>query len=274
MELDSWTKSLVDIMKTVWRGFTDFAPNLFAAIIVVLLGFIVAKLLDTLFSKLLAKLGVDRIMTGAGLTKSLHRIGINVPVSTLVGKIIYWFVLLIFIVAGVRFLGLESVSAILTSLALYIPKVIAAAIVLLVGILIAQFVNGVVRGASEGVGIEYAAGIGRIAQGLIIIISISVAIGQLEIKAELLNYVVAILLATIGLGVAIALGLGSHEVAGQIIAGIYVREQFQVGQRIKIEDIEGILDEVGTVKTTILTDEGLYISFANKDVLTGRVISH
>lgn len=273
MELDSWTKSLVEIMKTVWRGFTDFAPNLFAAIIVVLLGFIVAKLLDTLFSKLLAKLGVDRIMTGAGLTKSLHRIGINVPVSTLIGKIIYWFVLLIFIVAGVRFLGLESVSAILTSLALYIPKVIAAAIVLLAGILIAQFVNGVVRGASESVGIEYAAGIGRIAQGLIIIISISVAIGQLEIKAELLNYVVAILLATIGLGVAIALGMGSHEVAGQIIAGIYVREQFQVGQRIKIEDIEGILDEVGTVKTVILTDEGLYISFSNKDVLTGRVIS-
>lgn len=273
MELDSWTKSLVDVMKTVWKGFTDFAPNLFAAIIVILLGFIVAKLLDALFSKLLAKLGVDRIMTGAGLTKALHKIGINVPVTTLIGKIIYWFVLLIFFVAAIRFLGLESVSAILTALALYIPKVIAAALVLLVGILLAQFINGVVRGSAESVGLEYASGIARLAQGLIIIISISVAIGQLEIKAELLNYVVAIVLASIGLGAAIAFGLGSKSIAEQIIAGIYVREQYQVGQRLSVDDVEGILDEVGTVKTVIMTDAGEYISLANKEVLTARVKS-
>ena len=72
---------------------------------VVLLGFVIAKLLDALLSKLLAKLGLDRLMGGTGLTKLLARVGIQVPVSTLVGKIVYWFVLLVFLVSAAESLG-------------------------------------------------------------------------------------------------------------------------------------------------------------------------
>ncbi|MFS7066507.1 mechanosensitive ion channel family protein, partial [Escherichia coli] len=106
--------------------------------------------------------------------------------------------------------------------------VFGAALVLIVGVLLAQLVNSVVRGAADGVGLEYANGLGRIAQWLVIIISISVAVGQLEVKTDLLNYIIAIVLITVGLAAALALGLGSREVAGQIIAGIYVRELYQV----------------------------------------------
>ncbi|WP_422047359.1 mechanosensitive ion channel family protein, partial [Pseudomonas viridiflava] len=101
-------------------------------------------------------------------------------------------------------------------LALYLPKVFGAALVLLVGVLLAQLVNGLVRGAAEGVGIDYSAGLGRIAQGLVIIISISVAISQLEVKTDLLNHVIVIAVLTVGLAVALALGLGSREIAGQM----------------------------------------------------------
>ncbi|WP_228279139.1 mechanosensitive ion channel family protein, partial [Acinetobacter baumannii] len=69
------------------------------------------------------------------------------------------------------------------------PKVFGAALVLIVGVLLAQLVNSVVRGAADGVGLEYANGLGRIAQWLVIIISISVAVGQLEVKTDLLNYI-------------------------------------------------------------------------------------
>lgn len=117
-------------------------------------------------------------MGGTGLTKLLARVGIQVPVSTLVGKIVYWFVLLVFLVSAAESLGLQRVSATLDVLALYLPKVFGAALVLIVGVLLAQLVNSVVRGAADGVGLEYANGLGRIAQWLVIIISISVAVGQ------------------------------------------------------------------------------------------------
>lgn len=273
MELDPWTQSLISAMTALWTKVAGFIPNLFVALVLVLLGFVVAKLLDTLLSKLLGKVGLDRLMTGTGLTKLLARVGIQASVSTLIGKIVYWFVLLIFLVSAAESLGLQRVSATLDVLALYLPKVFGAALVLLAGVLLAQLVSGLVRGAAEGVGLDYANGLGRVAQGLVIIISISVAIGQLEVKTDLLNNVIAIVLISVGLAVALALGLGSREIASQILAGIYVRELYQVGQQVQVAEVEGQIEEIGTVKTILLTDTGELVSVANRVMLEQRVNS-
>lgn len=273
MQLDSWTQNLVGAMSGLWIKIASFIPNLFGALILVILGFLVAKLLDTLLSKLFAKLGLDRLMSGTGLTKLLSRIGIKAQVSTLIGKIVYWFVLLIFLISAAESLGLERVSATLDVLALYLPKMFAAALVLLAGILLAQLLNSMVKGAAEGVRLEYAAGLGRIVQGMVIIISVSVAIGQLEIKAELLNYVVVIVLLTIGLACALALGLASKSIVGEIIAGIYVRELYELGQNVQVNDVEGRIEEIGTVKTILVNDAGEWFYLANRVLLEQKVIS-
>lgn len=273
MQLDSWTQNLVGAMSGLWIKIASFIPNLFGALILVIVGFVVAKLLDTLLSKLLAKIGLDRLMSGTGLTKLLSRIGVKAQVSTLIGKIVYWFVLLIFLISAAESLGLERVSATLDVLALYVPKMFAAALVLLAGILLAQLLNSMVRGAAEGVRLEYAAGLGRIVQGMVIIISVSVAIGQLEIKAELLNYVVAIVLLSIGLACALALGLASKSIVGQIIAGIYVRELYELGQHIQVDEVQGRIEEMGTVKTILVNEAGEWFYIANRVLLEQKVTS-
>ncbi|GAB6387420.1 mechanosensitive ion channel family protein [Stutzerimonas marianensis] len=273
MDLDPWSQSLFGALSALWTPIAAFIPRLFGALLVLAVGFVVAKLLDALLSKLLAKVGLDRLVAGTGLTKLLLRAGIRAPVSALIGKIVYWFVLLVFLVSAAESLGLARVSATLDMLALYVPKVFGAAAILLAGVLLAQLVNGLVRGAAEGVGLEYASGLGRIAQGLVIIISISVAIGQLEVKTELLNYVIAIALISVGLAVALAFGLGSRELVSQILAGIYVRELYEVGQRIRVDalNLDGEIEEIGTAKTLLLTDDGELVSIANRVLLEQRV---
>ena len=273
MDLNVWTHSLVAAMTALWTKIANFIPNLFGALVVVLLGFVVAKLLDALLSKLLAKLGLDRLMGGTGLTKILARVGIQVPISTLIGKIVYWFVLLVFLVSAAQSLGLDRVSSALDLLTVYLPKVFGALLVLLAGVLLAQVLNGLVRGAAESVGFDYAGGLGRVTQGLVIIISISVAISQLEVKTDLLNHVIVIVLITVGLAIALAMGLGSREIAGQILAGIYVRELYQVGQEVRVGGVEGQIEEIGTVKTTLLTDEGELVSLSNRILLEQHVTS-
>src|SRR5690554_5443800 len=273
MQLDSWTQNLVGAMSGLWGKIARFIPNLFGALVLVIIGFVVAKLLDTLLAKLLARLGLARLMSRTGLTKLLARVGIEATVSTLIGKIVYWFVLLIFLVSAAESLGLERVSATLDMLALYVPKMFAAALVLLAGVLLAQLLNTMVRGAAEGVRLEYAAGLGRIAQSMVIIISVSVAIGQLEIKAELLNYVVAIVLLSVGLAGALALGLASKGIAGQIIAGIYVRELYELGQHIQVDEVQGRIEEMGTVKTILVNEAGEWFYIANRVLLEHKVTS-
>lgn len=273
MQLDSWTQSLVGAMSTLWQKIAAFIPNLIGALVVVVVGFVVARLLDALLSKLLAKLGLDRLIQGTGLNKMMARVGVKVPMSALIGKIIYWFVLLVFLVSALESLGLERISATLDTLALYVPKVFAAALVLVAGLLLAQLLNSVVSGAAEGVGIDYASALGRIAQGLVIIISISVAIGQLEIKAELLNYVIVIVLLSVGIAAALAIGLGCRGIAAQIVAGIYVRELYELGQLVSVDGIEGTIEEMGTVKTIIQTEQGELVYFANRVLLEQHVTS-
>lgn len=273
MKLDSWTQSLVNAMGTLWQKFANFIPNLIGALVIVMIGFLVARLLDALLSRLLAKLGLDRLMQGTGINKIMARAGIRVPVSGLVGKVVYWFVLLVFLVTALESLGLERISATLDMLALYVPKVLSAALVLLAGILLAQLLNTVVAGAADGVGLEYAAGLGRLTQGLVIVITISVAIGQLDVKAELLNYVIAIILSAMGLAVALAVGLGSRELVSQILAGIYVRELYVAGQHVKLGELEGTLEVVGTVKTLLVDAKGEYLYIPNRMLLEQSVRS-
>jgi small-conductance mechanosensitive channel len=154
---------------------------------------------------------------------------------------------------------------------LYLPKVVGAALILLAGLLLSHLVNGVVRGAAESVGVDYASGLGRFVQGLLVIITVSLAIGQLQIETALLNTVIAIVLISFGAAAALALGLGSREVVSQIIAGIYVRELYHVGDRIKMDELEGVIEEIGTVKTQLLDDDGQIVSVANRTLIAHRV---
>ena len=94
------------------------------------------------------------------------------------------------------------------------------------------------------------------------------------VKADLLDNVIAVVLISVGAAVALALGLGSRDIAGQILAGIYVRELYAVGQQIQIGEIEGQIEEIGTVKTTLLTESGELVSVANRVLLEQRVSSH
>ncbi len=259
MPLDIWTQGLVSAMSTLWGKIAGFIPNLLGAVVLVILGFVVAKLLDALITKVLAKL--------------LKRIGIGLPVSALTGKVIYWFIVLVFVVSAVEVLGLDRVSSMLDAVVLYLPKLFSAALLMLGGFLLAHLVYNVAKGAAEGIGLDYAHAMGRLSQGLVLIISISVAISQLQIKTELLNLVIAIVLVTVGLAAALSIGLGSRQVASQILAGIYARELYETGDQISLDNIEGEIEEIGTVKTIVLLSSGERVTLPNRALLESSVKS-
>lgn len=267
MEQETWSQGFVAAMSALWNKMASFIPDLITALVIIVLGLVIAKIIDAVLSKGLAKLGLDRLMTGAGVTKMLSRIGISSPVSAIIGKIIYWFIILTFVVSAAESLGLGRVSATLDAFALYLPKVFGAALILLAGLLLSHLVAGVVRGTVESIGADYAGGISRLVQGLLVIITVSLAIGQLQIETELLNTVIAIVLVSFGAAAALAMGLGSRELVGQILAGVYLRELYEVGDRIRIDDVEGVIEEIGTVKTSLLDDNGRIISLPNRSLL-------
>lgn len=269
-----WTATLMDAMSALWTKIAAFVPNLLAFVIILGVGYLIAKLVAGLTAKLLRTVRVDAFSERVGVASVLERANVNQSMSDILSGIIFWLLMLTFLVSATESLGLSRVSSTIDSFVLYLPKVLGAAFILMIGLFIAQFVRDLVTSGAESIGADFAAPLGSAVYGLLVIIVITLSIGQLELETAILNQVISIVLVSLGAAVALAFGIGSKSIAGNILAGTYVREMYREGDRISINDSTGTVVQVTAVKTELKTDAGDRVSFANSDVVSGTVTKH
>jgi hypothetical protein len=142
---DLWTRSLSDIVRTI----AAWAPRLVGALVCLVIGWAVARLALFILAGLLRRLGLDRLTERAGADRVLSDAGLESSASKLIARLVYWLVLLVFILAATESLGLSRVVDTLGGLVGYLPNVLAAALILLLGGLLARFVGDAVGGVSS-----------------------------------------------------------------------------------------------------------------------------
>ncbi len=250
-DIQALQQAIFSPMTALWTKVVSYVPNLISAVIIVVVGYFVARFLRFVLAKFLAKIGFNKLSEKAGVANILANIGVMSEASQLIGLVGFWLIMLTFLVSAADVLGLPRVSATIDDFVLYLPKVFGAALVVLIGLFLAKFIRGAVQGVGESMNLSYARGLGTAVYSLLVVVVASLAIGQLEIETELLNFAVSILLLSVGAAVALSLGLGTREIAANIIAGVYARELFKAGSTIEIDDIKGKVIEVGTAKTVV-----------------------
>ena len=270
-QVNVWGETLVAMMTSLWGKIAGFLPNLVGAVILVIAGFYLARFVGYLISKGLSGIGLDRLSETVGVAATLEKAGVKLTASQILGRLAFWIVALIFLITATETLGLPRISETLDEFLLYLPRVIGAVLIVIVGLFIAHFVRDLVRSGAEGLGVEYARSLGATAYGVLFVVVVSLAIGQLDIDTILLDSVVAILIAAIGIAAALSLGLGTRELATNILAGVYARDLYAAGDRIEIEEIEGTLEGIGTVKTQIRLDNEKVVSVCNNAMINSRV---
>lgn len=268
--LDALKSSLTDPM-IIWAEIAAVVPNILAAILLLVLGHFLGKLIARITTRLLRKLGLDKLSETAGLNDATKNVGFDASPSLILGKIIYWLLFLTFLISAADTLGLERVSATIDNFVLYLPKVVGAFLVAIIGLFVAGFVRTAIETALSSMNLGYERVIGNIIYGIIVIVVISLAIGQLEIETDLLNEVVVIFLFCGAAAVALSLGLGTRDVAGSVVAGVYVRELFQVGDTIKVGEVKGAVVEVGSTSVLIQAADGVCTSIPNRQLLDEQV---
>jgi hypothetical protein len=261
--------SLTDPM-IIWGKVAGILPNLFAALILLVLGHFIGKLISGLVRKLLKKLGLDKLSETAGIDGATKSIGFDAKPSNILGKIVYWLLFLTFLISAADTLGLERVSSTIDNFVLYLPKVVGAFLVAIIGLFVAGFVRTAIETALASMNLGYERVVASIIYGVIVIVVISLAIGQLEIETDLLNKVVVIFLFSGAAAVALSLGLGTRDVAGSVVAGVYVRELYRIGDTIRIGDVEGEVIEVSST-SLLIESEGRNISIPNRKLLEEQV---
>jgi small-conductance mechanosensitive channel len=197
--------------------FLAYIPQLLGAIIILIVGYIVARILKAVVSRVLQGIGFDGWMERGGIKQFFDRAQTNQTPATVIGTLVFWFVFIIAITMAADALGIRQVSEVLAQLIAYIPSIIAAILILVLAALLANFLAGIVRGAT---GSDLLASIARYA---IIIYAAFAAVTELGIAVQLTAPTFLIILGAVALAAAIAFGFGAQGVARDIIEKAYQR---------------------------------------------------
>jgi len=238
-------------------------PNLLGALMLLVAGFVLSKLVAWVLRGVLARLGVDRLAEKSGLGSFLRNAGIAQSVSGVLGSIAYIFVLLAFAISAADALGLTAASAVVSKVLLFLPKFVAAIGVLVLGLVAAKLLSNLVRNAADNADIEYAPTLQRMSMGLLAALVVVLAVDQLDIRLLLLQQVIVIMLAAIGVALALSLGIGTRTLSGEIVSGVYIRDILEEGDRIEWNGVIATVLEVGTVKTSLRLADGRMMMVAN-----------
>ena len=269
--IDDVQETVLKPMLSLWTKVAEFAPNIVAAILLLLVGYIVARLIGALVAKLLEKVGLDRITESSGIANAVQSTGIETTASGVFGKIIYWLIFLTFMISAADTLGLPRVSSTIDDFVLYLPKLIGALLVVIIGLFAAHLVRTAIETASQGMNLEYGKPLATLVHTIMVIVIVSLAIGQLEIETTLLNQVISIVLFAVAASVALSLGLGTRDISRNIIAGIYARELFEPGDTIVVGDVQGTVVEVSTTNTVLELEDGATFSVPNQTLIDEQI---
>jgi hypothetical protein len=252
---ESVQTSLTTAFSNIYAQTIDHAPRVFAALVVLVVGYLVARLVARAITTVGDKLGLQRAAEHGGLAESMKQVGIQRSVPAIVGIVAFWSLMLVFLMSASNVLGIEQFSAAVQGLVAYVPNLIKALVVLFVGLLVASFLRGLIATSGDRVGISYAQQLGNACYWVLVPMTIIAAMSQFEIQFELLNQVILIAFAAIGVAFGLAVGLGGRDVVAGILAGYYLRQRVQAGDHVSVGSIEGTVRDVGPVATIVETVE-------------------
>jgi small-conductance mechanosensitive channel len=226
-----------------------FLPRLGGALLLLVVGIIVARVVARLLRRGLRMAGLDSTAERYGVADVLERAGLGRSLSHVLAVAVRISLTVVVVFAALSLLGLQFLSRSLNEGVLFLPKVLAALALVLIGVVLAAYVRDRVdRTATQW---DLPIPIGPVAQGVVLAIFIITAAAQLTISIALLMVLVAILLAAAAAPFALAFGLGGRDVARSLSAGRYVRAAFDEGQVIRVDDIRGRVERIEPSATVL-----------------------
>jgi hypothetical protein len=264
---------LLPALRGIYDQIVSIMPNILAALAILIIGWIIAKALSSLVSQVLKKLKFNDMAERAGITSFLKNSGFEREPRWIIGRLVFWLLMLTFILSAANTLELTMIALTIQKVVSFMPNIIAVVFIVVFGALFARFLAKITRGAATEAGVETADVLGKIIHTLVLVMVVMIAINQLEIATSVLEITFSAVLGAFALALAITLGLGTRNVAQNIISGLYARKTFATGDKIRIRDNEGEILEIGTVNTRLQNAKG-EISIPNKMLIDEIAESH
>ncbi len=225
MILTTWADVVANSLANLWLGIAGFIPSLFGALVIFLVGLVVAAALGAVVEKLLNALKVDGWLSRAGIDTHVSRGGLRLRVAYLCGQIVRWFFIIVFTLAAADTLGLYALTAFLRDVLAYLPNVVVAALILVASLAIANILSRIVAASVATARMQGAGALSTITWWAIVIFGIFAALIQLNVATAIIQTLVTGVIAMLALAGGLAFGLGGKEYAAHLLSKLRNRTE-------------------------------------------------
>lgn len=229
------------------------APSIISAILLMLFGWVVARILRAL--TLRSGRTLNRAAQAIGLG-GVAREGVRGSTTRVLSNVVYWLVILFFLTAATRVLGLEVFSSWLDRLVGFLPNILSGCLIIFAGAILANIAKDATEAALSGVGEQQRLLAARGAQGLTLTLLLIVGLDQIGIDISVISTVLAITVAAFLGGLSLAFSLGARTFVSNVIGAHYLGRDFAPGQRIRFDGTEGVILEITSVAVVVEASEG------------------
>ncbi|MCW9023666.1 MAG: mechanosensitive ion channel [Gammaproteobacteria bacterium] len=232
-----------------------YLPKAALAVLVLVFGWLLARLLRLLVVRAVGRLDLlwQRLIT----KQSLLHLQPRHPPARIVGELVFWLLMLLFVTLATEILGLSIFGLWLNKIVTFLPLVVAGLLIVLIGFVISSLARDLVVSAASSSGLTQADLLGRSVQIIILFIAIIIGVDQIGIDIAFLSVVAGIILAALLGGIALAFGLGARTHVSNIIAANQLRQIYQVGDKVRVDNIEGRVMDITVSRMLIETETGI-----------------
>lgn len=265
--------AVLEVLQNLGQGAVDYAPRLISALILVLIGYLISWIVKVILGQALYRAGLDALLQRAGLSDGLERIGIRDVSRRVIPSIVFWLAMLVFVQSAATLVGLASIAAGISAFFAFLPNLFSAALILLVGNALAEFLSRAVTGYARESGVGFARSLGGAISAFTLAVVVIIALGQLQVDTRILNILTIVVFSGLSLGLALTFGLGTRDTTRNLIAGFYARRIFGAGQRIEMAGQRGVLRSIAATQT-LLEAEGRSLAIPNSvflEQVVGRI---
>lgn len=262
--------SIFAAFQNLWDILMSFLPKFIVALIIVLVGWLFAWLMRFIIKRVLKAIKLDELSDRIKLSEVLGNIGLRSPLSKIIASIVYWIILMVFIIVATDYLNVEAISSGIKSLIAYVPTIITALVVFLIGMLIATLVKKGVYSVTNSIGLSGAQAISNIVYYLLLVLVAITAMNQAGIETDLITTYLIMIMGSMLIAFAVAYGIASKDIVSNILSSYYGKAKFEVGAKIKIGEITGTIEKVDNM-SVIIKDGDKKIVLPSKRLLNEKV---
>ena len=254
MDLTHLTDRVIHAFDAHLGVLLDALPGLLSGLLVLLVGWLIARVLRWTTGRLLKRLGLDAAAEKSGLDRQLQRFG-GLKLSKLIGLVVYWAVLLVFLLAAADVMGLDTVTRGVEGFLAYLPTLLSALAIFVIGLVFAEKVKQGMSTLMSSVGIGGGKVVAQVLFGLVALFMTITALNVAGIDTTLITSNILIVIGGVLIAFGIAYGLAARGILTNILSSYYGRDRIKPGQRIRIGQDEGVVERIDSIAITLDTGD-------------------